>query len=578
MTNTRRTLAAALLLLLVLTIGWWSARRRDRGATAAVAPGRGGSIIASMRSDARSYDRYVEKSAGTDLVTLLTQAPLVRVNRATDELEPWLAERWTTSADGRTYTLTLRSMTFSDGAPFTSADVLFAFEAIYDERVKSPLKSALEVDAQPLQVSAPDASTVVITFPAPFGPGLRILDNLPILPKHKLQAALAAGTLAESWTPGQPLDTVAGLGPFVLREHASGERLEFVRNPHYFRRDAKGTPLPYLDALTLVIAADQTTESLRLQGGEIDLMANGEVRAQDYPAFKQLESQGRIRLHDVGIGLDPDALWFNLSPGGRPTPGRTLLANKSFRQAISYGVDRQVLVDTVYLGAAVPIFGPITPGNRRWYVEGTPAPVHDAARARALLDGLNLKDRDGDGLREAADQTPVRFSMLTQAGHVRGRTAEALEAQLTALGIGVDLVKLDTTGIIRRFSTGDYDSIYYGTQASSTDPAMNLDFWLSRGDSHLWNPAQPAPATQWERRIDELMAEQVHALEPGTRRGLLAQVQQILGDELPAIYFVAPRVRVATSARVLNPSPVAQLPQLLWSADTLAVAPGVPPR
>ena len=191
-------------------------------------------------------------SAGTDLVTLLTQAPLVRVNRATDELEPWLAERWTASADGRTYTLTLRAMTFSDGVPFTSADVLFAFEAIYDDRVKSPLKSSLEVDAQPLQVSAPDASTVVITFPAPFGPGLRILDNLPILPKHKLGAALAAGTLAASWTPGQPLDTVAGLGPFVLREHASGERMVFVRNPHYFRRDATGTPLPYLDSLTML--------------------------------------------------------------------------------------------------------------------------------------------------------------------------------------------------------------------------------------------------------------------------------------------------------------------------------------
>ena len=576
MTTTRKALGAALIVLLALvTIAWWHARQPGP-ITPAVA--RGGSLIGSMRSDARSYDRYVEKTAGTDLVTLLTQAPLVRINRTTDEIEPWLAERWTASADGRTYTLTLRAMTFSDGVPFTSADVLFAFEAIYDDRVKSPLKSSLEVDAQPLQVSAPDASTVVITFPAPFGPGLRILDNLPILPKHKLGAALAAGTLAASWTPGQPLETVAGLGPFVLREHASGERMVFGRNPHYFRRDAKATPLPYLDSLTMLIAPDQTTEALRLQGGEIDLMANGEVRAQDYPAFKQLERQGRVRLHDVGISLDPDALWFNLSPEGRPTPGRMLLANKSFRQAISYAVDRQLLADTVYLGAAVPVFGPITPGNRRWYVEGTPPPVHDPARARTLLDQLDLKDRDGDGLREAADSTPVRFSMLTQAGHVRGRTAAALQAQLKALGIGVDLVSLDTAGIIGRFSTGDYDSIYFGTQASSTDPAMNLDFWLSRGDSHLWNPGQPFPSTAWERRIDDLMTQQVHALEPAARRSLLQQVQEILGDELPIIYFVAPRVSVATSPRVLNPAPVALLPQLLWSADTIAAVPDAPPR
>src|SRR3954454_8361320 len=156
MTTIRKTLGAVVLLLVVvLAIAWWIVRSRDGADALATVPPRGGTLIASMRSDARSYDRYVDSQAATDLVTLLTQAPLVRVNRATDELEPWLAERWRASPDGRTYTLTLRPMTFSDGAPFTSADVLFAFEAVYDDRVKSALRSALEVEGQPLQVSAP---------------------------------------------------------------------------------------------------------------------------------------------------------------------------------------------------------------------------------------------------------------------------------------------------------------------------------------------------------------------------------------------------------------------------------------
>ena len=176
--------------------------------------------MASTRSDPTSYNRYVSALATTDLVALLTQAPLVRLNRTTDDLEPWLAERWSASPDGRTFTLSCgRSVSFSDGAPFTAEDVLFSFAAVYNEALQSPLREAMMVNGRPLEVSAPDPSTVVVHFPEAFAPGLRLLDNLPILPKHTLAAALAAGTFAEEWTPAKPLDTIAGLGPFVLTEH-----------------------------------------------------------------------------------------------------------------------------------------------------------------------------------------------------------------------------------------------------------------------------------------------------------------------------------------------------------------------
>jgi peptide/nickel transport system substrate-binding protein len=573
-----RALKTLLLVAVAVVCGWWWWTHREAppaGAADRATPiARGGELIASVRSDPPSYDRYVGNTAATDLVTLLTQARLVRVDRASDEIEPWLAERWSTSSDGLTSTLTLRHATFSDGVPFTADDVLFSFQAVYDERVQSVLKKSLEVGGQPLKVSAPDASTVVIQFPAPFAPGLRLLDNLPILPKHKLAAALAAGTLADEWTPARPLDTVAGLGPFILTEHVSGQRLVFERNPHYFRRDSQGVPLPYLDKLTVLIVGDQTTEALRLQAGEIDLMANGEIRPQDYAGFKRLESEGRLRLYQVGTSLDPDVLWFNLGPKGPPSPGRALLARKAFRQAISYGVDRQALADGVYLGAAVPIFGPVSPGNAKWYSADTPNRTHDVAKARALLDGLGLQDRDGDGMLETAAGSPVRFSMLSQAGHIRGRTASALQAQLRQLGIVVDLVALDPHGIVEHFQSGDYDSIYFGIQASSTDPALNLDFWLSSGEGHLWNPAQETPSEDWEKRIDGLMRVQSQAPDLATRQRAFAEVQRILGDELPAIYFVASRVSIATTPRVIDPTPALQLPQLLWSADTLASAPG----
>jgi len=128
---------------------------------------------------------------------MLMQGRLVRINRSTFELEPWLAERWESNDDGRTHTLHLRQgVTWSDGAPFTSEDVLFSLRAAYDPKVESPVASSLMIGGQPIAAKAPDASTVVLTYPFPSGPGVRLLDMLPILPKHKLESALSAGNFA----------------------------------------------------------------------------------------------------------------------------------------------------------------------------------------------------------------------------------------------------------------------------------------------------------------------------------------------------------------------------------------------
>jgi peptide/nickel transport system substrate-binding protein len=567
-------LALALLVAIPLAaIGWrWFGPTYGRpAADAPPALARGGELIASTRGDPPSYNRLVNNHAGTDLVSLLTHAGLVRVNRATDQLEPWLAESWSASADGLTYTLKLRQAMFSDNTPFTADDVLFSFAAVYDPAVNSVIRDSLLVGGQPLTVSAPDPGTVVVTFPAPFAPGLRLLDNLPILPRHRLGAALANRTFADAWTPASPLEGIAGLGPFVLVEHVSAQRLVFRRNPHYFRRAADGTQLPYLDKLTLAIVPSQNTEALRLQAGDIDLMANGELRPTEYESFRKLEAAGRLRLHPIGLSLDPDFLWFNLADGPPPGSGRELLAQKGFRQAVSLALDRQAVANIVYLGNAVPLLGPIGPGNTTWYSADTPLPRQDQPAARALLAGLALADGNGDGLLERADGRAVRFSMLAQSGHLRAEVASMLGTQLRAVGIQVDLVLLDPQAMQARVQAGAYDSVYHGLQASSTDPAMNMDFWLSSGSSHIWNPRQTTP-TPWERRIDALMHEQARAPLLADRQRAFAEVQRIMRDELPAVFVVAPRVTVATTRRVLNASPVLQLPQLLWSADTLASA------
>ena len=427
----------------------------------------------------------------------LTQGKLVRVNRATQELEPLLAEKWSVSADNLTYTLTLRDgVAWSDGAPFTSADVLFTFRAIYDPKAGSVLASSLMVNGAPLQVTAPDARTVVVRYPAPFGPGLRLLDNVLLAPKHKLQAALDAGTFSQAWSAGTPVADLVSIGPFMLTRYQAGERLVFDRNPRYWKKDAAGQPLPYLDQIVFEIVPDQNAELVRLQSGELDMLQQ-QVRSEDIATLRPLVNQKKLQLIELGVGTDADVFFFNLRPAKwARDPRGAWLQRKEFRQAISHAVDREAFANTVFLGAGVPIWGPVTPGNKHWFSPNVTRYPFSVERARALLAGLGLANRDADEWLEDEKGTEARFSVLTYRGNTSlERSVAVLRDDLKPLGVAVDVSAIEQGALIDRMLKGDFDAIFFIYAASSLDPAMSLDFWLSSGQAHIWNMAQKTPAT-----------------------------------------------------------------------------------
>lgn len=534
---------------------------------------RGGRLVASVRSEPRTFNRLVQRDATTEIVALLTQAKLVRINRATQDVEPWLAQSWTRSDDGLRYTVKLRpGVVYSDGAPFTADDVVFSFDAVYDEKVGSVLADSMQISGRKLKVVAVDAGTVEITFAAPFGPGLRILDTLPILPKHKLAAAFKAGTFAGAWSLSTPLSEIAGLGPFVLAEYVPGQRLVFNRNPRYFRKAADQTALPYLDGLTLEIIPDQNAELLRLEAGQLDSMTS-EITPEAYAPLKRAAEEGRVRLLDLGVALGGDSFWVNLKPGAfAGDPRAAWLQKDELRRAVSMAVDRRRFADTVYLGAGVPVYGPETEANRKWYWTGLPKTPHDPEGAKKALASIGLLDRNGDGVLEDAANRPARFTLITQTGRPTLERGTALiRDDLKKIGVIVDVVALDPNALIQRIGTANYEAIYWTVLPGDTDPAINPDFWLSSGTAHLWNLSQKTPATEWERRIDELMARQVASPDDAERKRLFDEVQKIFAEHVPVVYFVAPRIFVGASSRLTNLTPALSRPQLLWAADTMAV-------
>ncbi|MFN7976902.1 MAG: ABC transporter substrate-binding protein [Vicinamibacterales bacterium] len=565
-----------MLVLGMFGVIWWTSRPTPpatRAVVEAPRPARGGTLTGSIRSEPRSFNRLVARDFATDLIATLTQGKLVRVNRATFEVEPWLAEKWTSSPDGLVHTLTLREgLQWSDGVPFTSADVAFTFQAIADPKVKSVLASNLEIDGAPVTVATPDARTAVVTFPHPFGPGIRLLDNFVILPKHRLEAAAAAGTLAQAWGPTTPPAELAGMGPFQVATYEPGQRLTFTRNPHYWRKDDQQQPLPYLDRLVLEIVPDQNGEILGIESGRLDL-SQQQLRAEDYASARDLQKAGKLRLLEAGVSPDPDVFFFNLRPAvWAKDPRASWLVSDTFRKALNHAIDREAYANTVFLGAAVPVHGPVSPGNKTWFWPDLPRYAFDRAKATALLTELGLANRDADPVLEDAAGREARFTMLIYKGNASvERGAQVLKDSWEKIGVAVDVVPLEQGALIERMLSGQFETIFFNYTATDPDPAMQRDFWLSSGSAHIWNIGQKTPATPWEGEMDALVTRQASATDQSERVRLFRDVQKVFSDHLPAMYFAAPRLFVALGPRVRNEQPAVSRPQLLWSADTLAV-------
>lgn len=578
-----RALLSVLLIGVVALVGWrwWTSTHQQDAASGleikfADVSTRGGVMTSSLRSEPRTFNRLVDRSVPTDLYTILTGSQLIRVNRATQALEPSLAEKWAVSPDNLTFTLSLRDgVAWSDGTPFTSADVLFTFAAIYDPKVDSLLASSLKVDGKPLTVTAPDAHTVVIKFPSTFGPGLAILDNVHLAPKHKYEATLKAGKFAEAMGVATSPGDLAVLGPFKLTSYAPGQRLVFDRNPRYWKKDEAGTPLPYLDQLILEIVPDQNAELVRLQSGQFDMLQQ-QIRPEDIATLRPLEQQGKVKLIELGVSADADMFFFNLrSPYWEKDPRREWITRKEFRQAISHAIDRESYANTVYLGAGVPIWGPVTPGNQKWFSPNVLRYGYSVERAKEILASIGLINRDADEWLEDAQGTEARFNVLVYRGNSSlERGAAILRDELKKIGVAVDVVLLEQGALVQRMLGGQFEAIFFVVTATSLDPAINSDFWLSSGSAHVWNIGQPKPATDWEKHIDDQMVTVMGSVDQAERKRAFDDIQKTFADNLPALYFVAPRLYMGVSTKVGGLTPAILRPQLLWNAERMTVKGG----
>jgi peptide/nickel transport system substrate-binding protein len=542
---------------------------------------RGGSLTYRITSPPKTFNYMLAADEPTIYVSFfLTGSRLVELNHDSQTYTPALAESWKLSDDGKNVEVTLREgLKFSDGQPLTSEDVAFTLRTLYDERVTSPIyRDAMLVGGKPIEVTVADARRLRLGFAEAIAVPENYMSNLNVLPRHVLEAEVAKNAFNNAYGVTSDVAGIVTAGAFVVESSTPGERVTLKRNQHYWKRDAAGNQLPYLDRLVLEVVGDENNSLTRLGQGTLDIMDR--VRPTDFASLRT--GQGKTRAHDLGPGLYADNIWFNLNPGKRedgksivdPTK-LTWFNDARFRRAVSHAIDRDSIAANTWQGLATPLYNFVSSGNRAWAAADVPRTSYDLEKARALLREAGFTFGGTEAAPELLDAkgNRVEFTLIAPAGtEVRVKSAIVIQEDLKKLGMNVQVAPIENAQLSARINQSyDYEAVLFGTSVSEPDPSSYTDMLRSGSPQHFWHPKQPKPATEWEARLDELTTRQAHEIDRERRRAIFRDIQLLMAEQLPLIPIVTRHIAVAANTRVGNYRPSPLPPFSLWNAEELFV-------
>lgn len=534
----------------------------------------GGRLVISKHSEPKTFNPFTASDNVTREITGLMMADLIHINRGSDQTEPALARSWTISPDGRKYTLRLRrGLRFSDGQPFDADDVLFTFQSHLDVQIRSPQRDLLIIGGKPIQVAKIDSHSVVFTLAQPYATAERLFDGFAILPRHLLHHSYETGQLASAWTLSTPPAQIAGLGPFRLKQYIPGQRLILERNPYYWKSDARGQRLPYLDEITVIFVANSDAEALRFEAGETDVISH--LSAAGFTTLERYQQGRQFRMYDLGPGFEYSFLFFNLnqlsSSASSLREEQSWFQQTPFRQAIAAAIDRDSIVRLAFRGRAAPLSIEITPADKRWANRTIPPPVHSPQQARQLLRQARFSWGSDGSLKDAGGKR-VSFSILVNAGNEQQmQMATLIQQDLKELGIEAPPVPLDFHSFLHRiFNSHEYEAAIIMQADPDSNPNTEMNFLPSQGSGHVWDLTS-SYLPSWQSEIDSLMQRQLITLNFDERKRIFDQVQALLWQNMPAIFLASPDILVGAKNRIGNFRPAIFGDYTLWNAEQLFI-------
>ena len=410
------------------------------------------------------------------------------------EITPCLAETWEISDDQMTWTFKIREgVKFSNGDDMTPELVKASLERTFeksDRAVSFFEPTAITVEGQNLKITTKEPVAVL--------PG-SLADPLFLIVDTKVDT--------DSFAQNGPICT----GPYAVESFSPTESCVVVRNEHYW-----GGEVP-LDRVELKCVDDQTTRSMALKTGEIDIAYN--LKTENVAEFENDPSITIQKLESLR------STYAFMNQNGA-------LKDKKLRQALIRGLDKETYCNTLLDGGATAGKAPVPPTLDFGFDELVDENSYNPDSAKQLLAEAGYKDNDGDGFVEMPDGSPLdlKFVIYTSREELNVY-AQAAQSSLKDIGIKVTLDTVSYETLLDMRDSGDFDLLIWNVLVANTgDPEKYLrENWYSTSSSNQTGYKN--------EQVDALLDQLSKEFDESARRSLIIQIQQLIMDDAATVFF-----------------------------------------
>jgi peptide/nickel transport system substrate-binding protein len=483
---------------------------------------RGGTLVFGRAMESEFLDpAHTSQNADIWLSLNLYDTLLLASADGGSGVEPGLASAWKMSEDGKTITFTMRpGIKFSNGSPIEPSDVKWSLDRARAKDTGGDFSSLL-ASIESIDTPAPDQVIVHMRHPDPVILQALATFNSGIMPEKLLMAA-----------PGATLDEKSknfaehpiGSGPFMLTSWQRNTEMVMGRNPYYWKKDAAGQQLPYLDAIRFVIIPDDATRILKLRAGELDI-------AEFVPYSRVAELKADSKLNMV---LFPAAQTNYFTLNLRPTlkdGTKNPLADVRVRQALNYATDKDALIQVVSYGTGTPARS-FMPMSTPFSYGPTPLYPYDIAKAKTLL-------------QQAGYANGFDITCLVLSGNADDAAKVATLQQLwSQIGVRLKIEQLESSTRLARYNAGDFQMRTSLWTNDINDPNEITAIFA-------YYPVRQNNRSGWDdKRIGTLFEQSQEELDPAKRAAQYKEIQERYAEAAPIVFAFEVPYPIAMSKRV----------------------------